>query len=83
MAVKRHIQFGDKMLLQFCKHLVLRRFCPHEMLKSDLQGFEEVFAVNFPPRAIAAKRHIHFSNLVSDLQGRLLLRRLSPHDEML
>ncbi|KAH9751738.1 hypothetical protein KPL71_014411 [Citrus sinensis] len=35
----------------------------------ELHRFEEVFAVNFPPRAIAAKRHIHLSNLVSDLQG--------------
>ncbi|KAK9214442.1 hypothetical protein WN944_006434 [Citrus x changshan-huyou] len=35
----------------------------------ELHGFEEVFAVNFPPRAITAKRHIHSSNLVSDLQG--------------
>ena len=35
----------------------------------DLQGFEEVFAVKFPPRAIAAKRHIHLSNLASYLQG--------------
>ncbi|KAK9217854.1 hypothetical protein WN943_006484 [Citrus x changshan-huyou] len=37
----------------------------------DLQGFEGVFAVKFPPRAIAEKRHIHLSNFASYLQGML------------
>ncbi|GAY65823.1 hypothetical protein CUMW_244010 [Citrus unshiu] len=30
---------GDKMLLQFCKHLVLRRFCPHEIPLFLTSGF--------------------------------------------
>ena len=39
------------------------------LLECDLQGFEKVFAVKFPPQAIAAKRHIHLRNSVSDFLG--------------
>ncbi|GAY68492.1 hypothetical protein CUMW_264560 [Citrus unshiu] len=38
-------------------------------VECDLQGFEKVFAVKFPPQAIAAKRHIHLRNSVSDFLG--------------
>ncbi|KAH9751764.1 hypothetical protein KPL71_014430 [Citrus sinensis] len=38
----------------------------------DLQGFEKVLAVKFPPQAIAAKRHIHLRSSVSDFLGVLV-----------
>ncbi|KAH9751840.1 hypothetical protein KPL71_014461 [Citrus sinensis] len=41
----------------------------HPTVECDLQGFEKVFAVKFAPQAIAAKRHIHLRNSVSDFLG--------------
>ncbi|GAY65816.1 hypothetical protein CUMW_243970, partial [Citrus unshiu] len=35
-----------------------------KIVECDLQGFEKVFAVKFPPQAIAAKRHIHLRNSI-------------------
>ncbi|KAH9751799.1 hypothetical protein KPL71_014443 [Citrus sinensis] len=39
------------------------------VVECDLQGFEKVLAVKFPPQAIAAKRHIHLRSSVSDFLG--------------
>ncbi|KAH9751796.1 hypothetical protein KPL71_014443 [Citrus sinensis] len=42
------------------------------VVECDLQGFEKVLAVKFPPQAIAAKRHIHLRSSVSDFLGVLV-----------